>query len=460
MPNLSTPLCLGWPCRCILLPIEATSWDSTTLEMVIQHEECHIKRQDHAWIHLAHLLCIVQWFNPLAWLLARRLRFECENVADNTVLNLGVNPTRYAELLLSFQSTKPLMLPLSAAQPIYRRSGLARRLESILSSTTRRNPMNRKTAILIALAVTSGCIVVSGFTFAKSRHQLPFNAHSSNVQPAAVHFPEYSVQREVQVVQVGTMDGKNRIVWDSNGNLVPDNQVIEHKWQPDRYFAVSEAQAKKHANPHARYRHIVFRVRALPTDGKPEAWFEADPGRNPNSPGLGVDLPTEYLMTKDGWHYLVPPHATFPIAGNDIPLRGQEDASGSLHVTLTKPVDQGSTWQAPHFSKWTAEPASKPQEMSMEESIKLSHSDVWSKVSISHPSMIWQKAHFFKKDGSEIPDSLVSYEYLEGPSRNHILPMYYYVGVAPTELGDVRVTTRKSVNVNVSSIPMSPRKTP
>ncbi|MDR3692029.1 MAG: M56 family metallopeptidase [Fimbriimonas sp.] len=465
VPRLTTPLCLGWPCRCILLPVEAAEWDASTLEMVIRHEESHIRRQDHAWMHLAHLLCIAHWFNPLAWILARRLRIECEHVADNTVLSLGVQPSRYAEVLLAFQASGTTLLPLGATQPMFRRSGLALRLESILSPATRRNPMNRRNALIAATVAVCGCGIVALYAFGRAKQVFePATWYSAT--PASTPHPEYSEQREAEVGQIGMMNLARPVIWDRNGSLVPEYNVVQHKWQPDREFALTAAQAKRRIQPHARYAHIVVRVKALPSDGQPEASAEIVPEPNKNNPGAGTDLPTEYVMTKDGWHYFVSPHAVFPEAfkektdRKDIGPFGHGLATGTWRFTVGKPVDEGSIDKLHLFSKWTVEPAPKSNEFADQEIAKLTNSKVWTKVQFRRPTMVWQMIHFFRRDGSEIPDSLVSSEYFDKPAINHFMQAIYYVGVPAKEIGDVRVTTRKSVDVTFSGIPLSPQGGP
>src|SRR5690606_40163360 len=42
----------------------------------------------------------IYWFNPLFWILSRRLRRESEHAADNAALGLGIDRADYAEALL------------------------------------------------------------------------------------------------------------------------------------------------------------------------------------------------------------------------------------------------------------------------------------------------------------------------------------------------------------------------
>lgn len=67
---------------------------------ILTHEQAHI-RLGHSWdILLLETVCTIQWFNPLVWMLARDLRAVHEYEADKAVLDLGIDATRYQQLLV------------------------------------------------------------------------------------------------------------------------------------------------------------------------------------------------------------------------------------------------------------------------------------------------------------------------------------------------------------------------
>ena len=67
---------------------------------ILTHEQTHI-RLGHSWdILLLEAVCTIQWFNPLVWMLARDLRAVHEYEADKAVLDLGIDATRYQQLLV------------------------------------------------------------------------------------------------------------------------------------------------------------------------------------------------------------------------------------------------------------------------------------------------------------------------------------------------------------------------
>lgn len=78
---------------------------SSELEKVLQHEMIHV-RQQH-WIDLlaAEIFCVVNWFNPFAWLLRKSIRQNLEYIADRQVLNKGYDLKEYQYLLLKISHT-------------------------------------------------------------------------------------------------------------------------------------------------------------------------------------------------------------------------------------------------------------------------------------------------------------------------------------------------------------------
>ncbi len=70
------------------------------LEEIICHEFVHVKQRHSLDIIWAELLCLINWFNPFAWMLRRSIRQNLEFIADNKVLENGINRKEYQYLLL------------------------------------------------------------------------------------------------------------------------------------------------------------------------------------------------------------------------------------------------------------------------------------------------------------------------------------------------------------------------
>ena len=85
----------------ILLPAEATGWTADLQRDVLLHELAHVRRHDYLNQLVTRLACAVHWFNPLAWIAARRLRAERERACDDHVLGTGASACDYAEHLVA-----------------------------------------------------------------------------------------------------------------------------------------------------------------------------------------------------------------------------------------------------------------------------------------------------------------------------------------------------------------------
>lgn len=67
---------------------------------IMEHEFVHVKQKHTVDIVMAELVCIINWFNPFAWLIRKAIRQNLEFIADKNVLDGGIDPRRYQYLLL------------------------------------------------------------------------------------------------------------------------------------------------------------------------------------------------------------------------------------------------------------------------------------------------------------------------------------------------------------------------
>lgn len=70
------------------------------LKEIIHHEFIHVKQRHSLDIIWSELLCILNWYNPFAWLLRHDIRQNLEFVADQQVLQTGLDRKQYQYLLL------------------------------------------------------------------------------------------------------------------------------------------------------------------------------------------------------------------------------------------------------------------------------------------------------------------------------------------------------------------------
>src|SRR3954462_2216625 len=70
------------------------------LKEIIHHEFIHVKQNHTVDIFLSELLCVVNWYNPFAWLIRRAIKENLEFIADSKVLETGLDRKQYQRLLL------------------------------------------------------------------------------------------------------------------------------------------------------------------------------------------------------------------------------------------------------------------------------------------------------------------------------------------------------------------------
>ena len=69
-------------------------------EVILLHEKSHVELKH--WIDLlfAQIVCVLQWFNPAAWLMREEMKTVHEYQADARVISSGTNPKEYQMLLI------------------------------------------------------------------------------------------------------------------------------------------------------------------------------------------------------------------------------------------------------------------------------------------------------------------------------------------------------------------------
>ncbi len=156
---VAVPVTFGWRRPVVLMPEAARGWGDEQLREVLVHELAHVRRRDWLLQLAARFACALHWFNPLVWLLSRRLRLEAELACDDQVLRAGAGATGYAERLvvLARQVRNAARHP-SMATAIARPSGLASRVTALLDPERRRGGPGRLT---IAGAVAAALLLLA-----------------------------------------------------------------------------------------------------------------------------------------------------------------------------------------------------------------------------------------------------------------------------------------------------------
>lgn len=75
-------------------------YDETELKEIIRHEFIHVKQRHTIDVLWSELLCVLNWYNPFAWLIRRSIRQNLEFIADHQVLQTGLDRRQYQYMLL------------------------------------------------------------------------------------------------------------------------------------------------------------------------------------------------------------------------------------------------------------------------------------------------------------------------------------------------------------------------
>lgn len=216
----------------ILLPRDADQWPGERLRNVLTHELGHIFRFDWPVQMTAELARAFYWFNPLFWLLCRRLRAESEHACDDVVLNTGVDANDYAAHLLELARTlrNPVRTwtpVLAMARPLH----LERRFVAMLNPSLNRKPASRAAVVVacvLALLVTLPFAAVHAGQTSRPAETVPVvTALAVAAAPTATVAPEAKAAAARKVAPrpkpaQGLADGSvSGTVVDASGARVP-----------------------------------------------------------------------------------------------------------------------------------------------------------------------------------------------------------------------------------------------
>jgi beta-lactamase regulating signal transducer with metallopeptidase domain len=98
--EIEAPIVVGALAPVIVVPRSSEEWSASHWRVVLQHELAHVHRRDAVANLIAQVACAAYWFDPLVWVVARRMREERELAADDAVLRDGTRASTYAEHLL------------------------------------------------------------------------------------------------------------------------------------------------------------------------------------------------------------------------------------------------------------------------------------------------------------------------------------------------------------------------
>jgi len=223
----------------VLVSPEAGTWTDDEICIVLTHECAHIQRLDWLIQMLAEISRTLYWFNPLIWIVCRRLRYESELACDDAVLNTGIDPKDYAGHLLNlaraFKNSGRSWSPVVAmAQP----PNLERRFLAMLNASVNHRPATLQTALAVCFAAVLAVLPLAAMRPSQATSSRPpvtlLTAEISAEKPALVSTvvpstpappPKRAIRAArapVQGLADGSVVGK---VYDGTGAVIPGVRV-------------------------------------------------------------------------------------------------------------------------------------------------------------------------------------------------------------------------------------------
>jgi beta-lactamase regulating signal transducer with metallopeptidase domain/uncharacterized GH25 family protein len=150
-PYLASPCLAGLVRPAVLLP-EADV--ALPVRDVLIHELAHLRRCDCFWNLLRRVMEAVFFYQPLVWMLARRLETAAEEVCDDYVVQLGGDREGYARRLVDLAELSALPAGAAGVAMVSLRSILAKRVARIMD--TSRSLSTRAGNLLLVLVMAGG----------------------------------------------------------------------------------------------------------------------------------------------------------------------------------------------------------------------------------------------------------------------------------------------------------------
>ena len=199
--EVDSPFILGVFCPVIYVP---SGINEKTLELVIAHEETHLKRHDHWWKPLGFVLLAVYWFNPLCWVAYILFCRDIESACDEKVIRDKDRDyiAAYLQALLDCSTNRRDII-------VYQL------LFGGISVKTRVKEMVNYKKPTILMIITSIIIVI-------------FVAICFTTNPVSAEEPDINNSALGSVADINQNDGTIIVIRDSNGEVVETHESDDH----------------------------------------------------------------------------------------------------------------------------------------------------------------------------------------------------------------------------------------
>ena len=194
------------------------------LKDIIRHEFIHVKQRHSLDIIWSELLCILNWYNPFAWLLRHDIRQNLEFIADQQVLQTGLDRKQYQYLLLKVIGVNSFSIANN-----FNFSSLKKRIAMMNKAQSARVHLIRFLFLLPLLVV-----VLLAFRNSTQTHRQPLRALVTDTVPAAEKIPPG--WKDMESINVNnnkvTVLLKNKKIEKYDLNNLKDREAFEQKYGP------------------------------------------------------------------------------------------------------------------------------------------------------------------------------------------------------------------------------------
>jgi hypothetical protein len=192
------------------------------LKEIIRHEFIHVKQRHSLDIIWSELLCILNWYNPFAWLLRHDIRQNLEFIADQQVLKTGLDRKQYQYLLLKVIGVNSFSIANN-----FNFSSLKKRIAMMNKAQSARVHLIRFLFLLPLLVV-----VLLAFRNSTQTHRQPLRPLVTDTVPAAEKMPPG--WKEMQSIDVNnnkvTVRLKNKKVETYDLSNAKEREAFEQKY--------------------------------------------------------------------------------------------------------------------------------------------------------------------------------------------------------------------------------------
>ena len=200
-------------------------------DTIMKHEMVHIRQKHSLDILFFELLKIINWFNPIVWLIQKDIKLLHEYIADDITTKTDVQKHQYAMFLIqnSFGVT-----PNYLTNQIFNQSILKRRIKML---NKKRSAGRARLKILLAVPIVGGMLFASTVAFSKDYSLIDLYPErslnsSQSTQDKANQDPKIETKRFFKLNHKVDLKTKRFISYDNrlvviNGNSSQEGAIMK-----------------------------------------------------------------------------------------------------------------------------------------------------------------------------------------------------------------------------------------